>query len=365
MAGSHINTTQHEEVEERLRERDEQYRSIFEATSDGIIINDLAGFVAEANPAASAMHGYSREDFIGLHRTAYVHPDVHPALPGYADTIEAGGSVHIRGMNVRRDCSTFPVEVHGSTFLYRGETHILAMVRDVTELVQAREAAAVEERARLARELHDSVTQALFSMTMHAEAAHMALERSARTGVIDEHGSLARNLRQLSELIDGALAEMRALIFELRPGALREEGLAAALRKHAAALSAREGPHVAVLAPEQRVDLDLSTEEHLYRLAQEALHNVVKHAAAAQAEVRVHAEADGRLVLEIEDDGRGFDPEQVPAGHLGLQTMADRVKLIRGVLQIQSAPGAGTTVRVTVRTADPSTSRAAGSQSTR
>jgi signal transduction histidine kinase len=213
---------------------------------------------------------------------------------------------------------------------------------------QAQEAAAAAERARLARELHDTVTQALFSMTMHAEAAQMALERAVDSGAIRADGPLGRNLRHLRELSEGALAEMRALVFELRPGALQEEGLAAALRKHAAALSAREGVPIAVQAPEWRVQLDRSTEEQLYRLAQEALHNVVKHARASRADVRLEVDAAGRLVLEIDDDGRGFDPATVPAGHLGLRTMADRVDQIGGVLQVQSASGAGAMVRVTV-----------------
>ena len=126
-------------AEKRLRERDEQYRSIFEATSDGIIINDLNGFVVEANPAACAMHGFTRAEFIGLHRTAYVHPDYHDALPGYVEAINAHGSVHARGVNTRKDGSSFPVEIHGSEFVYWGKPRILALVRDVTEQVQAQE----------------------------------------------------------------------------------------------------------------------------------------------------------------------------------------------------------------------------------
>jgi signal transduction histidine kinase len=216
---------------------------------------------------------------------------------------------------------------------------------------QAQEAAAMQERARLARELHDSGTPALFSMTLHAEAAQMALARDGHAG--EATGPLARNLRQLSELSEGALAEMRALIFELRPGALQEEGLAAALRKHTAALSAREGLGIEVLAPENRIPLESATEEHVYRCAQEALHNVVKHAGGRRVIVRLEADEHGTLTLEIEDDGVGFDPAAVPAGHLGLRTMSDRVEQIGGTLEIRSAPGAGTTVRISAPCAVP------------
>jgi signal transduction histidine kinase len=217
-------------------------------------------------------------------------------------------------------------------------------------LCREAEAAVLKERARIARELHDSVSQALFALTMHAEAARILLENSGITENNHPTGRALRNVRELSELSEGALAEVRDLIFELRPGALREEGLAAALRKHAAALSAREGLRIEVQAPERRVEIDPSTEEHLYRLAQEALHNVVKHAGATRVRVHLKAEADGGLVLEIEDNGRGFDPVNVPAGHLGLRTMADRVEQIGGILQIQSAPGGGTTVCARVGT---------------
>jgi signal transduction histidine kinase len=218
---------------------------------------------------------------------------------------------------------------------------------------QAQEAAALEERARLARELHDSITQSLFSMTMHAEAAQVALERAEPSNAPDPNGPLARNIRQLRELTEGSLAEMRALIFELRPGALQEEGLGAALRKHTAALSAREGLRIEVQVPNQRVPLEPAAEEHLYRLAQEALYNVVKHAGASRTVVRLKEEERGTVVLEIEDDGVGFDSARVPAGHLGLRTMADRVEQIGGTLEIQSAAGAGTTVHVAVPASPP------------
>ncbi|HEX6509421.1 MAG TPA: PAS domain S-box protein, partial [Chloroflexota bacterium] len=126
-------------AEKRLRERDEQYRSIFEATSDGIIINDMEGFVVEANPAACAMHGYTRDEFIGMHRTAYIHPEYHAPLPSYVEMIRTDGAVHARGLNVRKDGSSFPVDVHGTTFMYWGKPRILALVRDVTESVRSHE----------------------------------------------------------------------------------------------------------------------------------------------------------------------------------------------------------------------------------
>src|ERR1700677_1365727 len=209
--------------------------------------------------------------------------------------------------------------------------------------VNARQGAILLERARLARDLHDSVSQALFSMTMHARGAQLAMARAG----LDEDGPLGRSLAQLVELSRAGLAETRALIFELRPSALAEEGLVAALRKQAAALSAREQVAITVAGPEQGLILPDGAEEHLYRLVSEALHNVVKHARAdvVAVEVTVHP---GLLRVQVRDDGAGFDPESARAGHLGLSTMAERAAAIGAELSVTSAPGAGTTVTVSL-----------------
>jgi PAS domain S-box-containing protein len=206
---------------------------------------------------------------------------------------------------------------------------------------RARDAAALMERARLARDLHDSVSQALFSMTMHARAAQLSLASAG----LEESSPLGQAIGELIQLTRGAMAEMRALIFELRPGALAEEGLVAALRKQAAALTAREEVAIAVDGPERRLDLDAATEEHLYRIVSEALHNIVKHARAGRATVTIADEGDG-LRVEVRDDGVGFDPELGHPGHLGLLTMAERSALVGAELTLASVPGAGTTITV-------------------
>jgi PAS domain S-box-containing protein len=207
---------------------------------------------------------------------------------------------------------------------------------------RAGETAALLERARLARDLHDSVSQALFSMTMHARAAQISLVSAG----LDDGSALARSVRELAQLTRGAMAEMRALIFELRPGALAEEGLVAALRKQAAALTAREEVTVAVDGPDDDLALEPATEEHLYRIVSEALHNVVKHARAEQSNVTVSVDAKALRVL-ITDDGAGFDEDRSLAGHLGLATMSERAALIGAELSVVSRPGAGTTVSIT------------------
>jgi signal transduction histidine kinase/DNA-binding LacI/PurR family transcriptional regulator len=198
-----------------------------------------------------------------------------------------------------------------------------------------------EERHRLARELHDSVSQALFSMTLHTRAVQLAVQRGG-----DGQGQVVSGLAELRELTQGALADMRSLIFQLRPDALRDEGLAAFVRRHAATVAARENLDVHVSAPDGRLPLDDRAEEELLRIVQEALHNCVKHARASRVDIRLVEPADavGTLVVEVADDGVGFDPGARYPGHLGLDGMRERTQWLGGRFAIDSSP-AGSTVR--------------------
>jgi signal transduction histidine kinase len=203
---------------------------------------------------------------------------------------------------------------------------------------QAGELAAGEERAHLARELHDSVTQALFSMTLVSRSVEMLLDRDAEAA--------RTQLTQLREQQREALAEMRALIFELRPGNLEQDGLVRAIKTHTASLQGRIGLPVVV---ESTLDerLPLPVEETLYRIAQEALHNVVKHAGAHEVRLEI-LRTPNAVRLRITDDGKGFDPSQVPDGHLGLAGMQARATRIGGTFSCRSEIGKGTTVEVVV-----------------
>jgi signal transduction histidine kinase len=137
---------------------------------------------------------------------------------------------------------------------------------------------------------------------------------------------------------------MRALIFELRPGNVEQDGLERALRTHTAALQGRIGLPI-VVESELAERLPLEVEETLYRISQEALHNVVKHAAARQVRLGIRRERDG-VRLVIADDGKGFDPAAVPDGHLGLAGMRARAAKIDAQLDCRSEPGRGTTIEV-------------------
>jgi signal transduction histidine kinase len=238
---------------------------------------------------------------------------------------------------------TGPTEAELAFLVALADQGAVAVINDRL-LEETGQTSALQERARLARELHDSVSQALFSMTLHARTAQLAMEKQN----LPEDGPLGRSVAQLRELSQGALAEMRALIFELRPDALAEEGLVAAVAKQAAALSARAGLPIRIDAPANRLELAPAVEEHLYRLVLEALNNTIKHAQARLAEVLI-SDADGRLTITASDDGIGFDPTEGRPGHMGMGTMRDRAEAIGADLRVESAGhGQGTTITVTL-----------------
>jgi signal transduction histidine kinase len=206
---------------------------------------------------------------------------------------------------------------------------------------QAQQLAILEERQRLARDLHDAVTQTLFSASLIAEALPALWESDQEEG-----RQLLKELRQLSR---GALAEMRTLLLELRPAALVETSLGNLLRQLGEAVTGRKGVPVTV-----RVggECALPDDVHvaLYRIAQEALNNVVKHADANQVTVNLHftPPLEGRESIElcITDDGRGFDPSSIPPDRLGLGIIRERAQAIGATLEIESQPGLGTQIVV-------------------
>jgi signal transduction histidine kinase len=205
---------------------------------------------------------------------------------------------------------------------------------------RAEQAAVLEERHRLARDLHDSVTQSLYSLTLLAETGR----RSALRGDLD---GVANYVGRLGQVSQQALKEMRLLIYELRPPVLEQEGLVGALQQRLDAVEGRAGVETRLLV-EGEAELDASVEDALYRIAIEALNNALKYAAAALVTVRVCAQ-DGIAELDVVDDGLGFNPKETgDTGGMGLVTMRERAERLGGTLQIVSAPGEGTKVQVRV-----------------
>lgn len=216
-------------------------------------------------------------------------------------------------------------------------------IENVRLYERARDEATEEARRHLARELHDSVSQAIYAIVLTTHAAQARAER--------DPAKARATLDTVVELAEAALAEMRALIFELRPEALAEVGLIGALHRQLDGLELRHG-----LATDRDLcdepTLPFATKQVLLRVVQEALHNVVKHARARRVAVRAY-EAGERLHVEVRDDGVGFDPHASFPGHLGHTSMRERLGALGGHLRLESAPGEGTVVALELPLAAP------------
>jgi signal transduction histidine kinase len=218
--------------------------------------------------------------------------------------------------------------------------HAAIAVTNARLYERSRELSILDERNRLALELHDVISQKLFALSLTAESAGQLLDVDV--------GAAREQVDRLRALAQEALEELRYLILELRPPALERDGLATTLRKHVEVLRRVQGDE-----PEIAVELDgvppteMTRDRELLRIAQEALQNALKHSGASRIVLRLGT-ADGRVVLEVADDGAGFDPHAsgVRSRRLGLSSMEERARRLGGSLEIASAAGEGTTVRL-------------------
>lgn len=275
------------------------------------------------------------------------------------DVREDAGYVEMKGSSTLSEL-TVPVKVKGKVIgildvqsdrvnaFDESDLVVLQSLADQTAVAienaqlyrQAKQLAVVEERNRLARELHDSVTQALYGITLHAEAAYRQLE-AKRVGLANEQ------LKELRSTAQEALREMRLLIFELRPSVVEVQGLVPALRARLEAVEERAGMQVEINMDEN-LELSDRIQDGLYRIAQEALNNALKHAKANKIILNLTGSL-AMVTLEIMDDGIGFKPDEaVEGGGLGLDGIIERAELLNGELILDSWPGRGTTIRIEV-----------------
>ncbi len=339
-------------AEEAVRASEEKFAAVFRVSPDGLLIARVGdGTILDVNEAFTRTLGYGRSELVGA-RIA----DVGMVPPGDA-TDRLLGLYGKQAQVVGQELDFRTKAGESATMLVSlarikvaEEECVLAVTHDITRRKRSEEAlhraeaalalanqerARAEERQRLARELHDSVSQALYGISL---GAHTALTR-----LDDDRGGVLEALRYVITLAQAGLDEMRALIFELRPESLEAEGLVAALTKQAVALRASHGVKIELsLCPEPDVPLPLK--EALYRIGLEALRNAVKHARADRVDLRLACRPDG-IALEVSDNGLGFDPLASYPGHLGLQSMRERARGLGGTLDILSAPQAGTQIR--------------------
>jgi PAS domain S-box-containing protein len=334
---------------ERVRDSESRLRWTMANSPDIVFTLAADGRITYMSDSVERITGWRPEQVVGRRFSDFVPSDElavaarlfveQSADPEVPLTAEVG----ILGRDGRR----IPMELNSQAHVHDGRLEgFYGVAREIGERLrferelrdQAAALAASEERAHLARELHDSVTQALFSMTLVTRSLELLLDR-------DREAALEK-LVDLRALQRDALAEMRALVFELRPDSLAREGLEYALRTHAAAVSGRMDLPVTIDTDGIR-RMPAPVEEALYRIAQESIHNVVKHAAASEARVAISV-TDRTCLMRITDDGRGFDPTAIPPGHMGLAGMAVRAERVGGSLSVDTRPGAGTRIIVEV-----------------
>jgi signal transduction histidine kinase len=266
------------------------------------------------------------------------HPDMRSFL-GVPITSPAGAIIGAFYLTEKEDAEAFDEEDQALIELLAA--HASIAITNARLYEQSRELTILSERNRLSLELHDVVSQKLFSVMLTAEAAATQMDRDLVAA--------RAQLERVRELAGEALEELRSLILGLRPPELERDGLAGTLRKEVEMVARTHGTQIELdVDPGFTPDGgDPDRELALLRIAHEALHNAVRHANADHVNVRLSGD-DGRLVIEVSDDGVGFDPHapDVRSRHLGLTSMEERARELHGRLRIHSAPGQGTTVRV-------------------
>lgn len=330
----------------------EDYRAMFLAAPDGYLVVDANGVIRELNPKAVALFGWSsREELVGRAIEVLV-PDAlrdrhrRHRLEFMEQPRDRPMGAGLALLGQRRDGTTFPVEVSLSPWLREEEgPRVICAVRDVSDHRRLRDfsegalRAAEDERRRIARELHDDTAQRLATLILRVRRLAAEDDRVARSALVEA-------IRE--EIIETA-DEVRRISRGLRPPELEEVGLQLAVRAHVRTLRERLGFEVDCSLDDVDDCLELDGKLALYRIIQEALSNARRHADARVTRLRLFAD-EKCVVAEVTDDGRGFDPDsrmELDRG-LGLVGMRERATMIGGRLDVESRPGAGTTVRASV-----------------
>ncbi len=340
ICGVGVDITDQKEIENKLRQSEEKYRNLVEQISEVIYSIDMDGVITYISPAVESFLGYSPSEVIGHSFNQFIASDDLPHASNRFNQLTSGV---ISGPN-----EYMALTKSGETRWMRASSQpvmdgdqvvgVQGVLADITSHkmteMQITQAATSAERERLARELHDSVTQTLYSVAAITEALPRIWERNpeqARAG-----------LDELTTLTHAAQAEMRTLLLELRPGALEKQNLAELLRRLAQGLIGRTRMPVN-LSVDDDCSMPTDVRIALYRITQEALNNIVKHARASQAQVSLECET-GLVKLLVSDDGVGFNPQSVTSHRLGLDIMRERAQDIGAVFEIVSRADHGTQI---------------------
>lgn len=343
-------------VELALRESEERYRELFENAKDALYVHDLEGTYLKINRAAEKLSGYSRDEIVGHNFTEFVAREhIKYVRSRFCKKLAKRGETTYEVTVLAKDGRRVPVEVSSRAIYENGKiVGVQGMARDITERKAAQDAlqmfsrhliqAQEEERRRIARELHDQIGQILTAVKMNLYTV-----QEVCAGAADTHPLVKDNI----EAVDEALRLVRDLSVDLRPPVLDDLGLVTALQWYVDRYIKRTGLSVEVEidVPDEEQRFSRELETACFRIVQEALTNVARHARATQIAVRM-ARNEKALLLSIKDNGVGFDPvrlrKKAPrAATLGLVSMQERAHAAGGSIEIHSSPSKGTEIRFT------------------
>jgi PAS domain S-box-containing protein len=336
-------------TQETLRESEVKYRHIIDNANSVIMEMDTAGNITFINKFALNFFGFREDEILGHNVLGTIlAPDASANLDNMIHNIIARPEdyLHNEMENLRKDTGKVWMVWTYKPILDENNNlkEILCTGIDRTQQKKAEELAAreikektaVEERTRLARDLHDAVSQTLFSTSLIAEVLPKVWERNKEEGL--------KKLEEVRQLTRGALAEMRTLLFELRPAALADADLNELLRQLSESVIGRARVPVA-LEVDGTGEVPPNVKIALYRIAQEALNNIAKHSGASRAQVSLHCQTH-QINLRISDNGHGFDVSQAGPGSFGVSNMRERAGQIGATLKIESKINQGTEITV-------------------
>lgn len=349
--------TERMRTEAALKESEQKYRTLIEVSQDAIFINHN-NHIVYMNQAFVKLLGAERpEQIMGKSPFDFVHPQYHEVVRSrIRSALEKGTPVPLlEEKYVKLDGAVIDVECAATPLTYKDGQAIQVVVRDITErkhveeelrnsreqlraLAAHMESVREEERSRMAREVHDELGQMLTGLKIDLSwiAARLTSEQSG----------LLQKVRTMETLIDGTIQSVRRISAQLRPGVLDDLGLIAAVEWQAQDFQVRMGIECEFIAPLQECELDRDVSTAVFRIFQEALTNIVRHAKATRVTILLQAEADW-LTLEVTDNGCGITEQELTNRHsLGLLGMRERALLFGGEVSVTGHPGDGTTVTV-------------------
>ena len=324
-----------EALEQEVRARTQQLASLTEASADAILSLDKSGRIVSWNRGAERMLGYSADTAVGTELDLFLAD-----APALEAQLRARGAVqNYDAEAVTRDGRILNVNLTQTPLNRNGGSASLLIMRDVTAR-REREAIIEEERARIARDLHDGVAQTLYFAALQADAGRQQLTQDRQ--------QVAGTLHEIGDKIRAVIRDVRRTIFALRPPDWSEGTFLEALERFSAGFAEQMGWQLHTDIAADLAPIPSRLQPTLYRIVQESFNNIAKHASASNIWLTLKPGSESRTIeLVVRDDGVGFDPRQVDGG-LGLEQMRSRVRRSGGRLTLESAPAEGTTVTATV-----------------